>query len=91
MSVRSLHRNVLTSAGQGVFIAIESSCLLDLQFLRFTSKTEDICSLTDNEYIFEQACFRYSFYEKCAHLRPESCAKFKRSFLENSAFPEVEV
>ena len=82
---------VLTSAAQGVFIKLESSCLLDLQFLRFTSKPEDICSLTDNENIFEQTCFRYSFYEKCAHLRPESCAKFKSSFLENSAFTAVEL
>ena len=43
---------VLTAADQGVFISLERSCLLDLQFLRFTSKTEDICSLTDNENIF---------------------------------------
>jgi hypothetical protein len=61
---------VLTSAGQGVFIALESSCLLDLQFLRFTSISEDFCSVTDNENVFEQTCFRYSFYEKCADLRP---------------------
>jgi len=82
--------NVSTSAGQGVFITLPSGCLLDLQFLRFTrtSIAEDFCSLTDNENIFEQTCFRYSFYEKCASLRQSLVPNSRAPSLKTALFPK---
>lgn len=80
--------NVLTSAFQGVFITLDSSCLLDLQAVCFTSIAEDFCSLTDNENILDQTCFRYSFYEKCAHLRLSPVPNSRDPSFKTALFPK---
>ena len=69
MSVRSFERHCFDFCRARSVHQFRKQLSVDLQFLRFTSEAENICSLTDNEDIFEQTCFRYSFYEKCAHLR----------------------
>jgi hypothetical protein len=80
--------NVFTFAGQEVFVTLEGSCPLGLQFLRFTSTAEDFCSLTDNENILEQTCFRYSFYEKRPHLTPSLMPNSRAPCLKTALFPK---